>query len=277
MIYKSILYYTDSISLVLSLYMIAPFVIDVTQIKNFFAMSVWLYFSKYLYQAYNNRDRNFKANLVKYCFGVFLSMGIHTAFACTFIYIFVILFPINLLLFITIFAIVVFNSIGLTAIKILLTNMQFSNNNFFRFIYAKFVAYSISFDADNTIKRIYLTLIFIVLFGVGIMLIINFRKKNSKKEFNFLKFVISLNIINLWLIPLFFLSMEFYRFQRNLILLDYIAFQMFLDVDGFYKLKQKVCNIVLFAAVFVLAFYYLYIDAIHWNYDVVFSPLFRLK
>ena len=89
LIYKTIDFYSNSNSFCLALYMIASYVIDATQIKNFFAMSIWLYFTTFLYKAYLNDDKI--KNLFLYIVGVVLASLCHASFAFTIVFILVFL------------------------------------------------------------------------------------------------------------------------------------------------------------------------------------------
>ena len=85
LIYKTVEYYSNCYSFCFALYMLASYVIDATQIKNFFAMSIWLYFSKYLYKAYLNENKI--KNILIYIIGVLLASLCHASFAYTIVYI----------------------------------------------------------------------------------------------------------------------------------------------------------------------------------------------
>ena len=93
-LYKGILFYTDSIALVMALYLIAPFTIDATQIKNFMAMSIWIYLSKYLFNAVKQRSiRNWDFWI--YIIGVLVVTTIHFSFIFTLVYVLAVFIDLN--------------------------------------------------------------------------------------------------------------------------------------------------------------------------------------
>lgn len=281
LIYKTIMDYTEAISFVMSLYMIAPFVIDATQIKNFLAMAIWLYFSRYLYRAYISRIRKEKwINALYYVVGVFLSTFVHISFGVTIIAV--------AILFVDTKVLIIVASV-LCTIGLLLTDRtwrfivdlfsQFSgvSNTVLQAVYGKFVDYSYTIKVHSVSQRILLEVIFMVMF-LGICWIIRkckvFKKKEQEQEF--WKFIVGLNILILCLAPLMYFSTEFYRFQRNFLVLDYIAFAKFLYSYTALKRKVALSDIIICGSSLLPAIYYLLIDTVIWNYETVFQQLFKM-
>lgn len=275
LIYKSICFYTKSTSLVLSAYLIAPFVIDATQLKNFLAMAIWLYFSRYLYLAYMNQNKNQLRNILLYLCGVIISSYIHLAFLATALFIIIPYVKIKSLLIVSVCINIFFLSLKtFNILELIMKKISSLNGTLFNIIYIKYVAYKIAFQADATSARMYLTVGFTVILLCCIFVIFIIKRKIYETNF-MMNFIIALNVTFLFLLPLFFFSMEFYRIQRNMLIIDYIALSNGMTVLSFRK-KIKVTNIVIGGLILIIACYYLYIDAIIWNYNTVFVPLFQL-
>lgn len=275
LIYKAIYFYTKSTSLILSAYLIAPFVIDATQLKNFLAMTIWLYFSRYLYLAFINQNKKQLRNILLYLVGVMISSYIHIAFLATALFVIIPYIKIKSLLIVSVCMNTLFLSLkSFNLLELIMKKISSLNGSIFNIIYIKYVAYKIAFQADATNARLYLTIGFTVILLICILVI--FILKIIKYENNIMmNFMIALNVTFLFLLPLFFFSMEFYRIQRNMLIIDYIALSNGMTSSSFRK-KIKVTNIVIGVLILIIAYYYLYIDAIIWNYDTVFVPLFKL-
>ena len=279
LIYKAILFYTDKISYVLSLYMIASFVIDATQIKNFFAMAIWLYFSRFLYDAYVEKKNTNSVNVAliwKYILGVFLAMSIHVSFAITIVYLLIIFMDTKKMVVLgIIMATVSCLSANITSVLGSLAKQLSRTGGIFYFVYDKFIAYSYT-NSNNLIVRLQLEIIF---FGLVTFIFLVRRNKGLLKlKYQFLpNFMFDLNIVVLIIIPLMFFSTVFYRFQRNLLVIIYSVLANAL-VDSFViKRIQKGRDIITFLVSLAPAFFYLLIDAIIWNYDAVFMKLFWMS
>lgn len=284
LLYMAIIYYTDAISLVFSLYLIAPFTIDATQQRNFLAMAIWLVFTRFLYEAYsqkkNRRIRNI--NLIKYCVGVFLATGVHTAFAVTLLFILVVFFDFKKLLIMVVgFNMVVLLSVTtylemiMQWVKELLQDRE--HYNFLKMIYSKYIAYSISFNQGATMARIRITVVFFLMILV-LTILARFLKKKCiyPQGYVLLDYAMKLNLVFMLCMPLMFFSMEFYRVQRNLLIIDFIAVQAFIKEKSTIDYKIRIGDLVLGLGTVVLAGYYLFFDSLYWNFDSVFEPLFRL-
>lgn len=265
LVYNSIKHYTDKSALVLSMYMIAPFTIDATQQRNFLAMCVWLWFARYLYQAYVDKY-NRKKNLIYYLIGVVLASSIHASFWVTFFFIFIVWIRDKKLLIggIIFFAV---TAIGmLNVFEVVVNWISKSNNVFAVGIYEKYIAYSISYDSGATKLRIELSIVFLTL-SLAMFL---FAK--CKKTTNALTYIMDLNLVFLYIVPLMFFSMEFYRIQRNLLVLDY-CFLSKVICNNFSLKRGAVKDYFIVSSMLIMALFYLLVDSVFWNFDSVFKPL----
>lgn len=266
LLYKSINYYTNKVAMVLSLYMLAPFTIDATQQRNFLAMCVWLVFSRYLYLAYIYKDERRK-NIEYYLVGVFLASSIHTSFWVTILFL-IIIWLRDKKLFLTAILFVILTAVGFfNVFDIIIDWISQYNNVIAKGIYAKYVAYAISFDSDSAMLRIELSILFLIIF-LCILAYLKYIKRYSVK----ISYIRELNVAFLFIVPLMFFSMEFYRIQRNILILDYCILATSIK-ENFSIKRGLIKDFFIVLGVVGIAIFYLYIDSIVWNYESVFKPL----
>lgn len=266
-LYKGISFYTDNTSFVISLYLISPFVIDGTQIKNFVAMCIWIYFSTYLFKA--TKDHKFNKNAVIYLLGVLITTMIHFSFMFTVLYILVIFLDFTKLknICLSIISIVVV-LLGLLNLTSLLQNLGDTGISSFQLASLKLNDYAVNYDSGSASARFKVTVLFYVLIAVIFILIY----KNIIYIKSYYTYIIKITIMSLLILSIISYSMEMYRLQRNLLILYYIMFAMSLDNNGSFLLKNiKISTLSLLPAIF-----YLYFDSIIWNYDSVFRVMFHL-
>lgn len=291
LLYKSVEYYTNKVSFVLSLYLLGAFVIDATQVKNFLAASVWLYFSRYLFKSFEAertlcRNEIFQ-NLMKYLAGVFLASSIHASFVITIIFVLLFIKEINekklliVTLVINIINIFMVSSAFESFVDRLMIGLSSTEVNAFVGLYTKYRAYKINFNRGAMEVRLYLT-VFLLTYLVIILLLLKksiVKRKLLLKEGSIGKVLIVIDyvyMLNLFvgcLTPLFNFSMEFYRFQRMLLPLDFVAIAYCMKSSN----KKMIINLTDFKIVLMglmPAVFYLVFDVLYWNYDKVFVPLF---
>ena len=76
-------YLTSNVGITLILYYIFPFMYDVTQVRNFFAMALFIYACHFLFK---NED---KKGLIQYIFVMFIASSVHSSFILYFIFLFI--------------------------------------------------------------------------------------------------------------------------------------------------------------------------------------------
>lgn len=279
LIYRTISYYTANTSYVFSLYMIASFVIDATQIKNFFAMAIWIYFSKFLFNAYKEKRATHivkREELLKYVLGVFLATSVHVSFAVTIVFVLIVFIDMKTTFVLGgILILVSYLSPNIIGVLEKMAKQLSLLGGIFNIVHEKFIAYSHTISLGSVTTRLKLEIIFFVI--ITFILIYLKRSKYIFKELDYqisVDFMYSLNVIVLTFVPLMYFSTEFYRFQRNLLLIIYSVLANAL-VDSFaFKRIQKKGDIVISVVSLTPAFFYLLVDAIIWNYDSVFTKLF---
>lgn len=271
LIVKAISKFTILKAEIFSLYMISPAIIDATQVRNFFAMSIWMNFTYFIL-----KEKLTRRDIIFYLIGVFLASGIHSSFYVTLVFL---LMPLV-------------KSIKTASIIIVPVILGFSGQNFIDFFMTKFGSYLpniilLKYSAykytisEGTIKsRSILILIMFTLYIISFYYIRNYNNRIStitsdNKNYNFSKKILIFNILVLISIPLLNFSLEFYRIQRNLLILNYISLLL---MNGRYTVLNHInFNVTKFFSVIfslAIAYYYLYIDAIYNNYEFVFKMLF---
>lgn len=269
LMYKGIKYFTSNISLVLSLYLISPFVIDGTQVRNFVAMCVWIYIIQYLYKAVE--IGKFERNALIYAIGVLIVSLIHFSYIYTILYLMAIFLKkgsFKSLIKSGFIFLILFGVISNISKLIPL----FSNSSFegLRQTSTAFSNYSANYVEESANSRLMLTIIFFVL--IFLILLIY---KNSSVDKSYYWFVVKLTIM---LLPILFLinySMEIYRMQRNMLIIYYILFAVIDKNYSFRYSNVKWKNDLMPVISLIPAIFYLITESILWNYDAVFKMMFH--
>ena len=277
-LYKGITYYTPKVSYVLSLYLIAPFTIDATQLKNFIAMSVWIYFSIYLFKAYSNDEK--KKNMIFYCAGVILATSFHFSFIFTILFVLVPMIKggdkpriLRAAIAVAILT-VIMNRADSVIMRLSKGNARFQ----------QYFDYKLSFynkiSKVNKIqaKQVEVIAFFLLIFACFLMMWIMSAKRDMEdKRRQLLEFSIILSIISIVLIPFMKYSMEIYRVQRNLLVIYYVLMAEWVPGRLLVKNNDKFIfklSLPYFFAILISGFY-LYVDTIHGNFGAVFRVLFK--
>lgn len=286
LIYKGARRYTENINVVLGLFLVAPYVIDATQVKSMISMAVWFYFSYYLFEACRGNDK--RKNTIKYLIGVFIATEFHFSYALTALYVLIIYFDKKKL---SITALIV-NAIGFTTFGLMRINALMdviaSVIPKFQSVFLRLRSVSVLATDTNYAYRIRTTAIFyLILLVAYIMLIpinksLNAKKGDSDMDINYemAQFMFRLNIATLIFFPLIAISMELYRFQRDLLLIDYTYLAVLLFTSkkirkfGVFQFSFSYLKILIIGL--VSACYYLYVEAIYGNINSVFLPLFHM-
>lgn len=275
LLYKGIRFYTTSTSLVMSLYLISPFIIDSTQLKNFMAMCIWVFFSKYLYKAMQ-KDQLDK-NVLMYMIGVFISTLVHFSFMYTAIYVFIIFMKVDN------FKHTFISIISLMAVSLLVKNLQSILNllNFgsFRFATSKINDYELNYNIDSANARLKVTVLFFAI--VLLLLMVTFKTMNytllSKQYY---LFITKITVLTLPILFIINFSMEIYRIQRNLLPMYYILLAMTMDQNQVNPTKMHLSislrNAIMCLISIAIALFYLLTESVIWNYDSVFKMMFHL-
>lgn len=275
-LYKGISFYTRNTSFVFSLYLISPFVIDGTQIRNFVAMCVWVYFSQYLYKAAVRHS--FDKNAWIYLLGVCIVTLIHFSFMFTAIYVFVIFLDI------TNFKSIIFSFISIIFVIILFSRftglMQLlgdSGIGSFQTALEKINDYGVNYNTGSANARLRVTIIFyFVLFFIFMCVHSNVKRSQMDWVHNYYLFIIKLTIVSLPLIYIMNYSMEIYRMQRNMLVMFYILFALLFEKNKCVPTKTlSLSNLKIDGFAIIVSLFYLLTEAVIWNYDDVFKVMFH--
>lgn len=255
-IIKIIQLYTKNVAYVMGLYFIFPFLIDVTQIRNFISMVIVLFGMKYLLIKENK-------SIVKYICCVLLASTVHISSLFYFTFLLSQLKSIKKL-----FIFILFTCVGLMLMSftdILPTIASFTDID--KFIYW----------FSTRAKLGFLIPIFIQLCGLLLIYCIYLNKKkyikndyiDVKTRMNTISFL-KINIILLLIVPLYIYNGTFFRLYRNMLIINYCF------VANNITLSRASCysNILKYLYLFyvILLFYYFIINR---NFNTVFLPIFN--
>lgn len=248
---------------VLLAYLFYPFLLDVTQIRFFLSVAIFVYSSKYLI----NDD---KISIVKYLICIFLSASIHIS--SLFYLIFILLKLKN-------YSVKKFVKLSIIFIAISFVFIVFLNNNQIPFIdnllkifdmEMYYVYFNTKVDFGFIIPMFYyLASIYLLKKSLSII-----RKSEyyGDKEEKFGNLVLGMHIISIILFPLFLVNLQFIRFYRSLAILKYSVFAL---TDLSIKRKTKLrysynIQVILFVVInFVLEL------ILQDRFTRVFIPLFE--
>ena len=282
LIYKGAKRYTENVNVVLGLFLIAPYVIDATQVKSMISMSVWFYFSYYLFEAC--RGYNERKNTIKYLIGVFIASEFHFSYVLTALYVLVMYLNKKKL----VITACIVNALGFTAFGLTKINAfmdVFSALSNFQSAFLRLRGESVLVTETMYLYRIRTSALFYIFLLISYILLIpinNLQNVKTGNNFNLGfsealgQFVFKLNIATLCFLPLLSISMELYRLQRDLLLIDYTYLAVLLFTYKFGAVRITFSNIWVIGIGFILAFYYLFIEAIYGNINTVFLPLFHM-
>ena len=263
-IYKTIKIYTENIAIVLALYLIFPFIIDVVQFRNFLIMSIVLYGTHFII------EEKRRGTLI-FVILVLFATSIH--YSALFYLFFILIRQKNissltiLSLIITVFGLItVFTDLIPNLAMIFVPSEKIDHwfsNRFNWGIIIAVVIYAINYffihyaylkiRSETESKR-------------------QERDNNSQNtNFKFVEAVYKINIILLMLFPLLVFNMIFFRLDRNIFILNFIVYSICL-VNMESKSKEKALfgfSVVLYTV--SLSVYYI----VYSYYDTVFLPVFQ--
>jgi hypothetical protein len=267
--------FSDNFSFILALYFIFPFVMDVTQIRNYTAFVVLIYGFRYLFC-------DEKLSGLKYCICVIIATGCHFSAIVFLIMLVPKYFDTKKTILFTIVCVIILFSILLLSDFIIKYASLFIN---------PIKVQKVLEVAQNryNMRTVYKTWIRIfIFFGtffyMSYILRCKFKKinnddlKNCRINLNQRKLIVELvskmNIIILIIIPLIIISVDFYRLQQVVSIFNYIAYTQY-----FIPIKKRTTtkgNILVSAICIIIAFLNLYLLVLsNINFQTVFRPIFE--
>lgn len=275
LMYKGVSFYTNNISFVFSLYLISPFVIDSIQVKNFFAMIIWLYFSKYLYLGTIGQDK--KKNILMYCVGVLIASTVHYSFLFTYLY--VLLAFVNkenlYKMLLSLGGVLIIVTMVMKNLTTIIDKLSKTGIAMFGILYSKIQDYKVNYDIGSADARKYVTILFyVIMLAIFIYIYITGQHKLMRQGTYY--FAVGITLISVMILPLIDYSQEIYRIQRNLLILYYSVFAYNFSDKLIEHGRLKIFRMVFEIIILGMAFFYLYVESIHWNFDTGFRILFKI-
>lgn len=272
--------YTSNYGYVLALYFIFPFLLDAVQIRNFFATSIIVYSIRFLISD-SNKDT------LCYILLVLLAASIHYSMLFCLIFILAKYLHKSNIIIIT-FSLVILIYIANIGGTDMIFNIASSlaNKQVIEEIFHKnFIGYKNIKMIRNSIISTLSIIGFILIKNVVIIKLTkikdsyNFDGVNLNTKFKYINIITKINILSFVSIPLIFYSIEFYRIQQNLLLLNYIVFSFYFINK---KLERKKVNIsyknvffIISNIVYISIPMYVYIFSSKGNIESVFLSIFN--
>ncbi len=266
---------TKNKNLVLALYFLFPFCMDVVQMRNTMGLSIVIFVLRFLVDD-NNLNRNGVkrkvSNDMLYLIGIIIASCFHFA---NIIYLILLLAKrmklrtlvfsllgismVGLVLINPVMLVSIGEKIGLgTKVKAILASTDLSNNALFHI----------------TLNRV---VIYFIMFLMTYYFIVKRSKRNDKLKGNGLitkDLALKVNIAILIIIPLMQYSVDFYRCQIGLSIFNYAFFSGYILPEKLFKIK--VSNVLLISWLYVGAIINLYLLVLgNNNIHTVFWPLFN--
>lgn len=270
LISKAILELSPEPGLVLALYAIFCFPMDVTQVRFFVAFSILCYGIKYLFKY--NKDKKI-LSLIKWIILLVIAMNIHMSVCILLILLVPVYFGRKTIFIITI----LFN-----LLFILFNSLKANIFHFISLIMGQekasiVMAAASKYDFEK-IQFVWFKTIFIFIGFLIIYLYIKYKLSKSKLKIDSnqllnLEFVFKCNIISLILLGLITVTTDFYRIQQIIVMMNYLVYSQYLSDKVRGKIKIRNIVIIGIAVLFAIgALYNLVLRSS--NYNTVFIPLF---
>lgn len=243
-------------NLVWTLYFIYPFIMDITQIRNFVAMTFLLKGCVWLIKA----DRKMKNYFMFVIYNLIATL-IHITFAFYFILVLIkIVNRNNFKYFASV--LLIFELITFGIVQDIISLLTNSDKTTFYF--------------SESIKKGTL-LIIISYFLINIHIVRKISK--SLPKINWLADIYKMNLVMVLVIPVIYHSFEFMRLYRNIFFLNYIAITYLVQNDLYENKKRSRWIITkskeLFVCMLAIAIFSLYLFILHDYSESVFKPAFE--
>ncbi|TYC82198.1 EpsG family protein [Acetobacterium wieringae] len=241
--------YTDKPQIVYLLYFVYPFLLDVVQVKHFFAMAIVIYCFRYL-------EQDGKRNIIKYIIGILLAFSVHS--------IAIIFLP---LVFIKKMQL---NKLYVVVILALLIGVPLAYTEVFQNIATIFVPFQRI--EDYFINRAKFGFFIQFLIQGIIILMIRYSRTILERRgegYGFVELIYKINLYLIMLFPLYIINGTFERGFRMIAILNYIVFSKLFSTS---KKKEKV-EILVILSIFAFSMFAYYIFIPYQN--TVFFPIFE--
>lgn len=254
LIYKFIKKYTNNLNLVIFFYLLHNFFMDAEQIRNFIALSIFIYSLKFLLV------NNFKNNLI-YSLLILIAATVHNSFIFYLPLIFINIKKTKYLHIILVFSFIltsltILNGNEIPLLEEILMNLPFDNYKIKAYLQKK-TRYGFVIPFFLHIINFYL-----VFYVRKIIFKINSNKsKLNKTEINYINLVYYMNFIAFIYFPLYIQTINYYRLTRNFTLLNFTLYSIA------YKLLEKKQYKKIFLIILIL------LNIFTWfMYDIAIRP-----
>lgn len=257
LIISTIKKYTNNINYVLLLYLFYPFINDVIQIRNFLAVSIFIFSTRFLIE---------KPKLYVFKYSLFLLIA--SLFHISIIYYFLILVFLKMnkkQTLYTLFIIMpIFITLSYTDLYKNLILFLFDNEKLFYYLSRKstigFIPISIMF--------IFRYIVFIIFYKEAINQVNNFDNIYYKK--NIYDIIFKMNMAAFLIFPLLVYNYNFIRLYRNILILNYVLYS---DVIYIIRKNGKKGNLYIFLSLILVLILFLQFYVLH--YDTQILPVFQ--
>lgn len=259
-------------NIVLVLYFLCPFALNVAQLRNALATAVFIFGSRYLFEEDETEVKikrlQLTANDLRYIAAIIIATMFHTA---AFIWI-VLLIAKKFSLKINVIIAVVAN---------VLLIFVLTPQNIIRFIpkvgaVSRMTSY-LTPEYANSEWRHYSQIIWVLFVGVITISFSYFRlKKTSKesKEYNRLQCLLKSNIIILFIIGIMLMyTQEVYRLQEGMSVINYLLITNCINEKSFSFRKISIKNIKVLFTSFIYSLGMMYFEIIHYLIQLILRPI----
>lgn len=262
-LYATAKHFIDYKSIVFALYFIYPFVMDITQIRNFVAMSFFLRGCAYLI----DDDNNEKSGVIPFVICNVIASLFHITFVFYFILLLIkVINKNNLKYFAPILLIGEIIAFGqLQNIISIITNIDKTE-----FYFSEHVGLA--------------TLLIVVLYYLSVLFVVSYVSK-SYPEKMWLSNVVKINLMLVLSLPAIYFSFEFMRLYRNIFFLNYVAVGYLLERNYRERIKNGESvrfllinkKHLIFVTMLAICVFSLYLFILHDYLKTVFIPTFEMN
>lgn len=255
--------HSKSPNIVLVLYFIFPFMIDVAQMRNALATAVMIFGSGFILNNIESEHKSNKINMndIKFVICILIATFIHTASLIWIILLIAEKLNIKKTIFFTIAFIILFQIFFSPNIVKKIASIFGAESRIAAYVNVEYQATKIK-NVHNAMARVLMSGFLILAFCLYFIII----KKNKSP---FLNYCLRMNIIILCIIPIILsYTTEVYRMQQGIALITYICFSNLYDFLNTKNNIEITCSMLIYSSV------NLYILIIRMLLHPVFLPIF---
>ena len=273
LIYKTILDLSQRPAMVLALYAVFCFPIDVTQVRFFMAFAIAVFGFRYMFAYIQSRQRK---DLVKWCLCVFFASGIHMAIVVVLLYLIPILWGNRIAAIVMLVTNILLITLSTFQARIFALIGYFLGSEKESLVMSKATQYNL-----NTIKFVWFKTLFIFVGFLVCYWLITYLWSVKKIDTSYQNkgvladVILGVNFITMIVIGLITVTTDFYRVQQVTVFLNYIFYSCSMYPAPKSRMATNKLNFVLTSIMLLFAVGALYNLVLRTtNYETVFIPLF---